>query len=84
MATSTLLAIAASFIVLLDLYASDVILRSPSYSPMRKAAQVLVVWLIPLFGAIACLMFLRTDSLSSPAAKPREFYENVDSTGSDH
>jgi hypothetical protein len=81
---STLLAIAASCVVVLNLCATYVILRSPSYTPVRKAAQMFLVWAVPALGAMLCIMFARTDSLSSPSAKPQEFYENIDSSGSDH
>lgn len=69
---------------MLILYATYVVLRSPSYAPARKAAQVLIVWLLPVLGAVACILFSRADSLSSPASRSPEFYENVDSSGSDH
>jgi hypothetical protein len=81
---STLLAIAIGLAVVLNLYATYVILGSPSFTAARKAMQVLITWLVPVLGAIVCIIFSSTDTLPSPAAKPQEFYENVDSSGSDH
>lgn len=81
---STLLAIAVSVAAALNLYVTYVIIRNPSYTSSRKALQVLIAWLVPVVGAIVCITFSRTDELSSPTSKPREFYENVDSSGSDH
>ena len=73
-----------SALVLLNLYASFVVLRAASLSTTRKLLQLLVIWLLPFIGAILCISLLRTDGYDTKPDKAQEFVENVDSSGSDH
>lgn len=78
------LMVAGGMFAVLDLYATWAIIRNPSSTLVRKVMQTLIVWLVPLLGAIICIIFSRTDTLSSPASTRQEFFENVDASGSDH
>jgi len=78
------IAIVAGAVILFNLFATYVVFRCASYTTERKALQTILVWLVPLAGAIICIMFARTDTHTSPTGKPREFYDNADSSGSDH
>lgn len=46
-------------IVALDGVASVRIVRSDAYTPWQKAAQVLIIWVIPIVGAIVVLSVLK-------------------------
>ena len=50
---------AAGALAIANLWVSVSVIRSPFYSRGQKLAQCLIVWLIPLFGAIGIWAFLR-------------------------
>jgi len=80
----TLLAIAIGLVVLLNMWATYSIVRSPSYTTGQKLAQLIVVWLLPVLGAAACIIFIRADALSTPADPSPQFFDGPDATGSGH
>ena len=41
-------------------YVSTVIFEAIEYEQIQRNLQVLIVWIVPLFGALACHMFLRS------------------------
>lgn len=43
-----------------NLWVSVSVIRSPFHSAGQKFAQCLIVWLIPLFGAVGIWVFLRS------------------------
>ncbi len=45
-------------VVVLDCVVSVAVVRSQYYSTMQKAAQVVLVWLLPIVGAIVVGVFL--------------------------
>jgi lysylphosphatidylglycerol synthetase-like protein (DUF2156 family) len=47
-------------LVILDLFAARAIARSGWFTQRQIIAQVLIVFLVPLFGAIFALVFLRS------------------------
>ena len=54
-----MLQIAAGALAIANIRVSVSVIRSPFYSIGQKLAQCLMVWLIPLFGAIGIWVFLR-------------------------
>lgn len=54
------------FVVLLaaNVWATFVALRSATATPIQKGLQSLLVWLVPLLGAIVVVMFHRLDRRS--------------------
>ena len=50
---------AAGALAVANLWVTVSVIRSPFYSGGQKFAQCLIVWLIPLFGAIGIWAFLR-------------------------
>jgi hypothetical protein len=40
-----------------NLIASFVVLRSDFYSPLQRGLQLLLVWLVPVIGAVCCASF---------------------------
>jgi hypothetical protein len=48
-----------ALIAALDSIASVRIVRSDAYTPRQKAAQVLIVWVVPIVGAIVVLSVLK-------------------------
>ena len=69
--------------LLLNLFATYVVTQSTSYTTERKTLQVILVWLIPLLGAIICIVFERADRSATPTQRSSEFCENADASGSD-
>ena len=59
--TSTLIALSA-LVLVLNLFGSVAILRSPMFSGAQCFLQLLVVWLVPIIGAIVCLVFVASQS----------------------
>ena len=53
--------IAAGSIVVLNLVASIYVARAPRYEIRQKIAQFVLIWLVPLFGALLCSYFLYQD-----------------------
>ena len=49
-------------VVALDLAATVVVVRSALYTRRQKSLQVLLAWLVPVVGAIACLVAARNDA----------------------
>lgn len=56
-----------ALLVILNLVATVCVFRSDFLSPMQKAAQLLLVWLVPFVGAILVIAIL---SNSRPARDP--------------
>ena len=46
----------------LNTISTVVVLRSPSFNGTQRFLQLLVVWLIPIVGAIVCLTFVASQS----------------------
>ena len=68
----TSLAIAALVAVLaLNLVTSVVILRSPAFTGAQRATQMLVAWLLPIVGAVVCLVFVTSQSRDDDAGIDR-------------
>jgi hypothetical protein len=69
---AALLAIAIGTVVL-NLWATRTVARSDAYTPRQKQAQSLVVWLVPVVGAVLCLYLAneaRSHSAASSASEP--------------
>lgn len=73
-----------ALVLLLDGVATVAILRAATIPAPRKAAQLALAWLVPLLGALACLLILRSQRTEAGRDKPREFYENAGCGGGDH
>ena len=59
--TSTLIALSA-LVLVLNLFGSVAILRTPLFSGAQRLLQLLVVWLVPIIGAIVCRVFVASQS----------------------
>ncbi len=58
--------IATSLLValfVLNILATLAVLRKDELSGRKRAVQIVLIWLIPCIGAIACLAFIATDTL---------------------
>ena len=64
-------AVAVIFAVLVagafQAYVSVRVSRSPSYTEQQKRLQLLLLWLLPVFGASLAYLVMRTDSAPSRA-----------------
>ena len=56
------LGIAALVLAAYQLYVSLRVLFAIQYTKMQRLGQLALIWLIPLFGAIVCHVFLVTDA----------------------
>ncbi len=54
--------IVVGLIIAFQLYASVRVLWYGGYTPVQKIMQLLIVWLIPFFGALAVHFFLAADT----------------------
>ena len=71
-------------LTLLNLIATAEVVRNRSNGMRRKVTQSAIVWLVPVFGALICILFARADAVAPARSNPREFFENADASGSDH
>jgi hypothetical protein len=53
-------------LVLYQMFVSIIIFRADEYGSFQRIVQLVIVWLMPLFGAIGCHMFLRSQRAQSP------------------
>lgn len=56
----TMLEYTAAALALANLWVSFSVIRSPFYSAGQKVTQCLIVWFIPLFGAVGIWVFLHS------------------------
>jgi len=63
------LPVGAAALLLCNLAVSLYVIRSSYYSPLQKAAQCFIVWLLPIFGAIFIGSFLRSQRVASQPAR---------------
>ena len=66
-----LLLIVLAVLLAANVWATLVALRSAIATPTQKALQSLLVWLVPLLGAIAIVMFHRLDRRSQGSEPER-------------
>ena len=59
--------VAVSLVGAFQAYVSVRVARSPSFTEQQKRRQLLVVWLLPAFGATFVYLFMRADSAPSRA-----------------
>ncbi|MGQ5270749.1 hypothetical protein [Xanthomonas arboricola] len=74
----------AAIIALLALnaFASLGVLRSGNLPLQRRFVQLALVWLVPVVGAVLCLSFLATDTISDEQSLDRTaFVDNADAGG---
>ena len=79
----------ASFIVLLNVFATVVALRSDGFLRSQIRNQVFLVWVLPLFGAAFVILFHRSnddedprdDGGNSSDMTDRQLHDNVWSGG---
>lgn len=50
-----------TFLLILDMYATVRLWQNPSFALGQKIAQVLIVWLLPLLGALLVLLVMHED-----------------------
>lgn len=47
-------------LLLYQLWVSSIVYRAPEYPPSQRSLQLLLIWSVPLFGAMFCQVFLGT------------------------
>jgi len=77
--------IAVFFIWLgLNVLASFAVLRKTELPANKRSLQLVLVWLLPVIGAVVCLAFVLTDTRDSrPSLDKTAFVENADASGPD-
>jgi tellurite resistance protein TehA-like permease len=70
--TQIVLAVGAIAAVLFQVWVSVQLLRSTLYEPSQKRLQMLVVWLIPVIGAVIVQSMMRSDG--KPPYRPEKGY----------
>jgi hypothetical protein len=65
---SIVLAVMAAFLLALNIFVSFGVARSAEYEPSQKVAQLALVWLLPIVGALVAHHILREGHLHGPAA----------------
>lgn len=69
-------------LLLLNGVASARIFSGSEMPPARRFTQIALIWLVPVVGAVICLVFNATDTLSStPSLDRTAFVDNADATG---
>jgi hypothetical protein len=66
---TTIVSIAIVALALVNLFTMLAVVRSPHYSRGQKVTQSLLIWLVPLFGALAAWLVIRQMS-SEPERQP--------------
>jgi hypothetical protein len=73
MLTSTeALVVGASIVGAFQVYVSLRLLSSPAYAGGQKLRQVLLVWLLPFFGAVIVYLFMQND-IAPPSVRDTAF-----------
>lgn len=49
----------AGLLLAMNLYISFLVRRSDFYEPSQKYAQYVLIWLLPVIGALACYLFVQ-------------------------
>jgi fructose-specific phosphotransferase system IIC component len=70
--TSEAFVVGAVVVGAFQVYVSLRLLLSSAYTLGRKLRQVLVIWLLPLFGAVIVYLFMQSDS-TRPAKRDSAF-----------
>lgn len=53
-------ALVAILLVTYHIYVSIIVFRANEYEQTQRLLQLFIVWIIPLFGAVACHLVLRS------------------------
>jgi len=56
-------------LVVIQTYASVVVIRVPNLSQGNRFLQLAVIWLVPLIGGILCIAFARNETIEKPPTK---------------
>ncbi len=56
----------AGLVLLLNAFASVVVLRVPVFSPSQRLLQIALIWLVPIIGAVICATFAYSLGPASP------------------
>lgn len=68
--------------LMLNFVASAKLIGDADMPRSRRAAQLALVWLVPVLGAVVCLVFRATDMLGDRQSIDRTaFVNNADATG---
>ena len=52
-----------AIVLIINAFASVVVLRVPVFSPLQRFLQIALVWLVPIIGAVICVAFAYSQSL---------------------
>jgi len=72
--------LAMGALILMNSITSIAVLRTPFYSGFQKVVQCLIVWLLPLFGAVFVWNFLRSQRVSPQRREGAAFEAGYDNT----
>lgn len=70
MPTTDLMQFGAGLLLVLDCFVSVLILRDSGITSMQKLLQLLVIWLLPLLGAVVVYLVHRSDDEPRGPAEP--------------
>ncbi len=68
-------------LLVLNTVASVRVLRNPAVSTTQHIFQLVLVWLLPVVGAVVCLVFLQAESPSSATSLNQDAFGGVDPGG---
>lgn len=74
------LMVLAVLLLMVDIAASASAMRDPLLSGSQRIAQLALIWLVPVLGAVFCLVFRSTIDRAQPSFDREAF---VDSSGAD-
>ena len=75
---------ALASLAILNGFASNRLVASQALSRRQRAIQLLLVWFVPVVGAVLTLIFLSMDTLHAPASVDKTaFVDNVDAVNPD-
>ena len=64
--------ISIALLVALNLYASLKLLRRSEFENVQKVFQIIIIWLIPLIGAVLILLFIKDDHTPKGPRNPND------------
>ena len=56
-------------LVVIQTYASVVVIRVPNLSRRNRFLQLAIIWLVPLIGGILCVAFARNETIDKAPPK---------------
>ncbi len=61
-----MIGLGAFLLLLLNGLSSWLVAKHAGYSVAQKCIQLLIIWLVPMLGAVVCVLVIRADEASVP------------------